>query len=126
MAGIGGKAVEMVPGDAVNMLEMLKRLRADAGILRPEADEMFHRVEDHFRSFIQMFDQKVDTGGPAFPTDNAAQTGNTTWHHEGMSLRDYFAGKAIVALKNHSNVDWVTRRAYEIADGMIKARGKQS
>lgn len=31
-----------------------------------------------------------DNGGPAFPTENARQTGNTTWHYEGMALRDYF------------------------------------
>lgn len=30
-------------------------------------------------------------GGPAFPTDGEHQSGLNTWHHEGMSLRDYFA-----------------------------------
>lgn len=32
-----------------------------------------------------------DDGGPAFPTENAHQSGNTTYHFEGMALRDYFA-----------------------------------
>lgn len=37
------------------------------------------------------------TGGPAFPTDNEHQTGPHTYHSEGMSLRDYFAAKAMQA-----------------------------
>lgn len=32
-----------------------------------------------------------DNGGPAFPTENERQTGHSTWHYEGMTLRDYFA-----------------------------------
>jgi len=36
----------------------------------------------------------TNTGGPAFPTENAHQSGPITWHHEGMTLRDYFAAKA--------------------------------
>lgn len=34
---------------------------------------------------------KKDDGGSAFPSENSHQSGNTLWHHEGMSLRDYFA-----------------------------------
>lgn len=37
---------------------------------------------------------KKNTGGPAFPTENAHQTGTSTWHEEGMTLRDYFAAIA--------------------------------
>lgn len=38
-----------------------------------------------------MNNNEIDYGGPAFPTDNEAQTGNNTWHYAGMTLRDYFA-----------------------------------
>jgi hypothetical protein len=64
-----------------------------------------------------------DTGGPAFPATN---------HHghklEGMTLRDYFAAKAMQGLM--SDPDWrrdmgfedTAWAAYEQADAMLKAR----
>lgn len=63
-----------------------------------------------------------ETGGPAFPTQNEHQTGNQTWHFEGMTMRDYFAGQALIACRNHSNEKWLAERAYKIADAMLKAR----
>jgi hypothetical protein len=68
-----------------------------------------------------------DTGGPAFPTTN---------HHghklEGMSLRDYFAGKAMQALIQTPPNKWpedmigrsISVCAYEMADSMLNARGQ--
>jgi hypothetical protein len=32
---------------------------------------------------------------PAFPTDNAAQVGPQTWHYEGLTKLEYFAGLAM-------------------------------
>jgi hypothetical protein len=67
---------------------------------------------------------------PAFPT--------TSKHHEkymdgtkatpGMSLRDYFAAKAMqIILHNAYNTtvssDHISKMAYEQADSMLKARG---
>ncbi len=72
-----------------------------------------------------------DTGGPAFPTDNEAQTGNNTWHYTGMTLRDYFAAKAMAGMlaagdEPISIEPNVYAReagvAYAIADAMLKAR----
>ena len=41
----------------------------------------------------------------------------------GMSLRDYFAGKAMQALAQGGNYfDATARQAYMIADAMLKAR----
>ena len=67
-------------------------------------------------------------GGPAFP--NTDFNGTTIWN--GMSLRDYFAGKF---LSNESysclNFDLPDRAlklaewAYEIADAMLKVRNKE-
>lgn len=68
-------------------------------------------------------------GGPAFPTENAAQTGATTWRYEGMSLRDYFAAKVLQGI--YANPDRggtcidAAERAYEAADAMIRARSKE-
>jgi hypothetical protein len=69
-----------------------------------------------------------DTGGPAFPTDSARQSSAHTWHYEGMTLRDYFAAKAMQAHITHSGSDdicesGVARWAYAMADAMLAARG---
>jgi hypothetical protein len=67
-------------------------------------------------------------GGPAFPLHNhGAQT--LGLHFTGMTLRDYFAAKAMAALiVAHGPAPqggWPTyaeRTAYTIADAMLKAR----
>ena len=45
----------------------------------------------------------------------------------GMTLRDYFAGQALVALGGHKAVTnrgiaWLVNHAYMVADGMLVAR----
>jgi hypothetical protein len=73
----------------------------------------------------------TNTGGPAFPSglidpstpDDAVQS-----LHNGMTLRDYFAAKAMqgfMANKSnplHFNPDDDAQYAYAIADAMLKAR----
>jgi hypothetical protein len=61
------------------------------------------------------------TGGPAFP--NEGGPGNL-WNDKGMTLRDYFAAKALAAPYAHheSNPDMAAEWAYQLADAMIKAR----
>jgi hypothetical protein len=47
--------------------------------------------------------------------------------HEGMTLRDYFAGQALIGLLSRNDVPLahaVPDNAYMIADAMIKARGE--
>jgi hypothetical protein len=73
---------------------------------------------------------KEPDGGPAFPRDDyydEKRYGQT----DGMSLRDYFAGQALVGYANHLNGkvgdSWPStadfaRWAYEQADAMLKAR----
>ena len=64
---------------------------------------------------------KIDTGGPAFPT----LTDDRYFH--GMDLRDYFAAKAMQAMIATNNfptgvmID-TAKEAYEMADAMLKAR----
>lgn len=59
----------------------------------------------------------TNTGGPAFPTRNTL--------NDGMTLRDYFAAKAMQGIQSRVNWDMVAvaRLAYEQADEMLKARG---
>ena len=57
----------------------------------------------------------------AFPSGNDPKTGTA---QIGMTLRDYFAAKAMQGLLSQgSNVyDLMAERAYQIADEMMKAR----
>ena len=64
----------------------------------------------------------TNTGGPAFPTATLAQK-----TEGGMTLRDYFAAKAMAQLMLSSPVVQDDARttaswAYEYADAMLKAR----
>lgn len=67
----------------------------------------------------------TNDGGPAFPQNDA--TVNRINNLDGMSLRDYFAARALVGmLANHDcggSFDAFARDAYRYADAMLKARG---
>jgi hypothetical protein len=60
-------------------------------------------------------------GGPAFPTPAGIQ------HNDGMTLRDYFAAAALEKASRGSdrNADEIAKRAFYIANAMLKARGLQ-
>ncbi|EML1553600.1 TPA: hypothetical protein QCD44_003313 [Enterobacter hormaechei] len=82
---------------------------------------------------------KIQAGGPAFPyvlVNNSSETMNTfgielphgkTADFGGMTLRDYFAAKAMQG--RLANPDWLcsddrtATEAYQIADAMLRARG---
>jgi hypothetical protein len=60
---------------------------------------------------------------PAFPTENAYMVST----QQGMTLRDYFAAKAMTGLLTAETVgeyanEHVAEIAYRIADAMMKAR----
>ena len=61
------------------------------------------------------------TGGFAFPTEEP-RVGS----YLGMTLRDYFAAKAMQVFINNPETDWDqdVRDAYDIADRMLKERDK--
>lgn len=68
----------------------------------------------------------INEGGPAFPNKDHMGDGPN-----GMTLRDYFAAKAIdvafQTVKLRADESWpmaYARTAYEIADAMIKERDK--
>lgn len=69
--------------------------------------------------------REVNDGGPAFPLiqDN--------YKCDGMTLRDYFAGQALVALIGKeseagslNDVECCSHYAYQYADAMIAERNK--
>lgn len=72
--------------------------------------------------------EPINTGGPAFPVSEIfdERRGETTQYaSEGMTLRDYFAAKAM-RLRTFSSgcVEQCAVECYEIADAMIKARAE--
>jgi hypothetical protein len=57
----------------------------------------------------------------AFPWQ--IDNGETMRGHKGMTLRDYFAAKAMQAyIQNFSDDSDISRYAYALADAMMKAR----
>ena len=65
----------------------------------------------------------INDGGPALPTENAMQTGPSSCRYEGMTMRDYFAAKAMQALIDNDGLfSEIPTQAYALADAMLKAR----
>jgi len=75
----------------------------------------------------------INDGGPAFPAlvvEGACDgigSKEGVWHYPGMTLRDYFAAKAMQALiPSGQSIDSMkyAESAYALADAMLKARGE--
>lgn len=68
-------------------------------------------------------DSMKNDGGPAFPPMHNPET-----HESGMSLRDWFAGQALISLvaaslaEHGAGAKMVGTVAYQIADAMLEAR----
>lgn len=91
----------------------------------------------------------INDGGPAFPVSTRGHDGVSghgpyghqnsanSWQFPGMTLRDYFAAKAMHALSSGDIADladkdgvdgepvvaYMARTAYHMADAMLAARG---
>ena len=69
-----------------------------------------------------------ETDGPAFPTQHYTTNGEVQWGSDGMTLRDYFAAKAMQAhivgrgefADSHKQT--IAECSYEMADAMLEAR----
>jgi hypothetical protein len=67
------------------------------------------------------------TGGPAFPCDLTAYDPEVQVQMQGMTLRDYFAGKALsglLASEVNAPMGSFVSRAYRLADLMLEERDK--
>lgn len=76
--------------------------------------------------------EQIHDGGPAFPVSTSDprighQDGYGTWQFPGLSVRDYFAAKAMQSIvgRGFNTWDLVAERAYEMADAMLAARDKK-
>lgn len=72
---------------------------------------------------------KINNGGPAFPLQGGVEQLETSLPLQGMTLRDYFAAKAMQGLLLDDNGDfsgcnWMAEKAYAFADAMLRARGE--
>lgn len=72
-----------------------------------------------------------NNGGPAFPRAGFSGPGGFGRPENGMTLRDYFAAKAVSAVWNRLSdmpadeaADFTAELAYKIADAMLKEREK--
>jgi len=63
---------------------------------------------------------------PAFPLSFVAHPTEETFVAKGMTLRDYFAAKAMQGIVNNSDAFWAGAAplAYQYADAMMKERSK--
>jgi hypothetical protein len=73
----------------------------------------------------------TNDGGPAFPVLEAITNTGSTRATPGMTLRDWFAGQALVGLlidegmgESGNHIDETCRDAYRYADEMLKVREK--
>lgn len=75
--------------------------------------------------------KKIEDGGPAFPLNEKHDDGSHYLSHPGLSLRDWFAGRAMQGQlsgfwQNEEPHGWsdeeIAAEAYRIADAMIAAR----
>ena len=70
--------------------------------------------------------EKINDGGPAFPQDLQGRRGDDP-QYQGMTLRDWFAGKALEGQAHrfdhpHNHRELLAKDCYEIADAMLKER----
>lgn len=71
-----------------------------------------------------------EKGGPAFPQPKLVQHATSFHNDDGMTLRDYFAAKAMQGFLHYSATKGIytppdnelAKCAYDLADEMLKAR----
>lgn len=71
---------------------------------------------------------KINDGGPAFPDSVAVGPAGDVYGSTGMTLRDYFAAKALSGMASQFHDGWtapgLAKAVYELADAMLAERNK--
>lgn len=116
--------------DAANVAAHLTRL-LDSGVGSDESRASVQRVITHLSAQIARMDQPLFNPA-AFPIAHDDRPGAYP-AEPGMSLRDYFAAKALPALldlcrqdchEGRTYPEHCANNAYEVADAMLKERDK--
>lgn len=78
--------------------------------------------------------EQIHDGGPAFPVSTSDprighQDGYSTWQFPGLSVRDYFAAKAMQGICasgaiDRMSIEDIASCASAVADAMLKDRSK--
>jgi hypothetical protein len=96
--------------------------------LDPE-DEAFNEIERQAKQRKESVKAAITKGKTmnnpsAFPKlpITRASNGEILYQSDGMTLRDYFAAKAMLRTSVGSSYEQLAKTAYEIADAMLKAR----
>ena len=98
------------------VIALLRELGAESVIGSDDFHQSIHRR-------MRTMDPILGDGDPAFPRDHAHDG------HNGMSMRDYYAGKAMAAILSTMHqgirpcdVGLMAKDAFAVADAMLKAR----
>jgi hypothetical protein len=70
---------------------------------------------------------KINDGGSAFPTTGEGY-GYSRYSHNGMTLRDWFAGQALAGILANPETAWTTTpavTAYNYANAMLAERDRR-
>ena len=123
----------MNPTDAVNVLKYLEHV-ATQEIGSPESKASVLRVAEHRKQQVRRMQATAGDGGAAFPhpavydpSRDQVNAASAYGAEGGMTLRDYFAAKAMHALlmaDGTSRFENRSKEAYEMADAMLKERDK--
>ena len=76
-------------------------------------DEAFNDIERQAKQRKESVRAAINKPAPTYFTDQ---------HAISMTLRDYFAAKAMLRTSVGSSYEQLAKNAYEIADAMLKAR----
>lgn len=72
---------------------------------------------------------RIEDGGPAFPSTEEHPSYDIPMHHFGMSLRDWFAGQVLASAAalplGTSDYEHRAKVAYGQADAMLEARASR-
>jgi hypothetical protein len=87
-----------------------------------EEDEAFNDIERQAKQRKESVRAAINKEKPMKETPTAFPWTHGDWTCTGMTLRDYFAAKAMLRTSVGSSYEQLAKNAYEIADAMLKAR----
>ena len=87
-----------------------------------EEDEAFNAIERQAKQRKESVKAAMNKPAPTYFADQRAFPNPHRTDEMGMTLRDYFAAKAMLRTSVGSSYEQLAKNAYEIADAMLKAR----